>query len=187
MSPIITRNQTAVCLSPLYAQFTPSAQRNYEEIDTLPRWLTKTAFPHLKCSSEACLLYSDCIYARCAAGCQTPGRETQNKSGQATLIDSVGCLGPILGSLNSCKRCLRVEPISHSPLPDDGFFGLDPLRRETWGGGGGESRRRALEVSSFSAVDPVSSLGYASIQSPHQHCIFHTHTPPYLSSVTLPR
>lgn len=37
-----------------------------------------------------------------------------------------------------------------------------------------------LEVSSFSAVDPVSCLGCVSVQSLHQHCIFHIHTPPIL-------
>ncbi|KAF3858318.1 hypothetical protein F7725_011519 [Dissostichus mawsoni] len=52
--------------------FTSSVwKKDCEEIDSLPRYLTKTGFKHLKSSSEAC---------------QTPGRAAQDKSGQATVV-----------------------------------------------------------------------------------------------------
>ena len=179
MSPIITRNQTAVCLSPPFCTIhsirSAGLRRNrFTTTMAVKDWIsTFTQIP------VACLLYSDCFYARCATGSRGHG----TKAGQASLIDSVRCLGPILGSPNSCKRILRVEPSSHSPLLTDGFFGLDPLRRETWESPEeAESRRCDLEVSSFSAVDPVSSLRFVSVQSPHQHYIF-IHTPPFLSCV----
>ena len=46
----------------------------------------------------------------------------------------------------------------------------------------GGGRRCDLEVSSVFLVffcPPVSSLGYVSNQSPQQHYISHTHTPPF--------
>lgn len=97
MSPIITRNRAAVCLSLFFCTV-----HSIRSADTIRksihyrRRLTKTAFQPLKCISTfmelhggPVFLYSDRIYAQCAAaGCQTPGRETQDKSGQATFIDS---------------------------------------------------------------------------------------------------
>lgn len=177
MSPIITRNQTAVCPLPPFAQFTPSAPRNCEEIDSLPRWLTKIAFQTRKSARFGPVFSTPTALTRGPVpAAKKSGRETQNKSGQATHIGSVGCLGPILGSLDSCKRSLRLEPTCHSPLLDDGCFRVDPFKRETPGEGESCPCDSGVLLFPPSTRFPLWEMCLISFRI---NIAFFTHTPPF--------